>query len=153
MRSFTEDCPFFYYVVKTQYYLLLYHTFTCFATSIRNFYYFFRTNLHYFLFLQSLINYLTIILRCDIITKDFWLNIDFGVWLSLVERLVRDQEAVCSSHITPTSINARKPCIHAVSGRFCLSVVSGAFRSWPIPWPIRDLEDALRPPWKTACGP
>ena len=102
MRSFTEDCPFFYYVVKTQYYLLLYHTFTCFATSIRNFYYFFRTNLHYFLFLQSLINYLTIILRCDIITKDFWLNIDFGVWLSLVERLVRDQEVGCSSHLTPT---------------------------------------------------
>ena len=26
-----------------------------------------------------------------------------GVWLSLVERLVRDQEAVCSNHITPTT--------------------------------------------------
>ena len=25
---------------------------------------------------------------------------------------------MCSSHITPTSKSARKPCIHAVSGRF-----------------------------------
>ncbi len=26
-----------------------------------------------------------------------------GVWLSLVERLVRDQEVGCSSHLTPTT--------------------------------------------------
>ena len=26
----------------------------------------------------------------------------FGVWLSLVERLVRDQEVGCSNHLTPT---------------------------------------------------
>ena len=25
-----------------------------------------------------------------------------GVWLSLVERLVRDQEVGCSNHLTPT---------------------------------------------------
>ena len=30
-----------------------------------------------------------------------------GVWLSLVERLVRDQEAVCSNHITPTTKKER----------------------------------------------
>ena len=52
------------------------------------------------------------------------LFLKYNIWADkrgvaqLVERLVRDQEAVCSSHITPTSKNARKPCIHAVSGSF-----------------------------------
>ena len=30
------------------------------------------------------------------------LNIYFGVWLSLVERFVRDEEVGCSNHLTPT---------------------------------------------------
>ena len=31
-----------------------------------------------------------------------------GVWLSLVERLVRDQEVGCSNHLTPTKIGFEK---------------------------------------------
>ena len=30
------------------------------------------------------------------------MSYEIGVWLSLVERLVRDQEVGCSNHLTPT---------------------------------------------------
>ncbi len=28
---------------------------------------------------------------------------NYGVWLSLVERFVRDEEVACSNHVTPTN--------------------------------------------------
>ena len=35
-------------------------------------------------------------------TSNSKFNIYFGVWLSLVERFVRDEEVGCSNHLTPT---------------------------------------------------
>ena len=40
-----------------------------------------------------------------------------GVWLSLVERFVRDEEVACSNHVTPTI----KPLIRTIGGYFFLN--------------------------------
>lgn len=41
--------------------------------------------------------------------------VTIGVWLSLVERYVRDVEVACSNHVTPITKN---PCIYK---GFCMS--------------------------------
>ena len=70
-------------------YALLYHAFIGNAIVFANFFIFSFLPL----FLQNL---LTNWFFCGIIMQSI------GVWLSLVERLVRDQEVGCSNHLTPT---------------------------------------------------
>ena len=41
-------------------------------------------------------------IKLDIPISLCYNQLAFGVWLSLVERLVRDQEVGCSNHLTPT---------------------------------------------------
>ena len=49
-----------------------------------------------------------------------------GVWLSLVERYVRDVEAASSNLVTPTWMRCRKPLILLVSG-ICHFVIKPLF--------------------------
>ena len=40
--------------------------------------------------------------------------VNFEVWLSLVERFVRDEEAVCSNPVTSTRVRVRKQAVYGL---------------------------------------
>ena len=64
-------------------------------------------------------NVLASVEACTIVNHDFRPTGEVGAWLSLVERLVRDQEVAGSNPVAPTIFFAQKSGIFSNSACFC----------------------------------